>query len=61
MGCARPMTGLADKTFAALGRCSRISLDAMDVFPKVFINLLMTLQAGFIACKIFFILTAVGT
>jgi hypothetical protein len=60
MDCPRPMAGLADKTLAASGRRSRVSLDAMDVFPKVFIHLLMTLQAGFITDKIFFTLTAVG-
>jgi hypothetical protein len=32
----------------------------MNVCPKVFINLLMTLQTGFIAHIIFLILTAVG-
>ena len=60
MGCPGPMTGFADKIFAASGRCARVSLDAMDIFPKVFINLLMTLQASLIAHIIFFILTAVG-
>jgi hypothetical protein len=60
VGRPRPMTGLANEILAASGRCSRVSFDAMNIFPKVVIHLLMTLQAGFITDKIFFILTAVG-
>jgi hypothetical protein len=60
VGRPGPMTGLANEILTASGWGARVSFDAVNIFPKAFVHLLMTLQAGFIADQIVFSLAAVG-
>jgi hypothetical protein len=58
---AGTMTGFADKLGIPGGRRSGVALDAVNIFPEIFVNFFMAFHAGFITGIIALQLAAPGS